>query len=264
MSNQKPKRKNLSKKIRFEVFKRDSFTCQYCGRKAPDTTLQCDHIEPVSKGGENDILNLITSCIECNAGKSDRRLSDNTVVEKQHQQLSDMQERKEQIEMMFKWQEDLLNLDESYINGLASFWEHLVPGWSVNDTGREDLRKWYRTFDANEIMESMKIATQYIKYGSEEVSSKSWDIAWGKIGGICHTRKMDKDDPALKRIYYIRGILRNRLRYVDEDKALHLLKQAVNLSASFDSLENCAKSVSNWTQWRTFMEIFIQDPGGAD
>lgn len=28
------KRKSLSKKIRFEVFKRDSFTCQYCGRKA--------------------------------------------------------------------------------------------------------------------------------------------------------------------------------------------------------------------------------------
>jgi 5-methylcytosine-specific restriction endonuclease McrA len=29
-------RKALSKKLRFEVFKRDNFTCQYCGRAAPD------------------------------------------------------------------------------------------------------------------------------------------------------------------------------------------------------------------------------------
>ena len=29
-------REPISKKLRFEVFKRDSFTCQYCGSKAPD------------------------------------------------------------------------------------------------------------------------------------------------------------------------------------------------------------------------------------
>ena len=48
-------RKSLSNKIRFEVFKRDNFTCQYCGRKAPEIVLNVDHIEPVSKGGTNDI-----------------------------------------------------------------------------------------------------------------------------------------------------------------------------------------------------------------
>ncbi len=53
------KRKAISKKVRFEVFKRDSFTCQYCGAKAPDVVLNCDHIEPVSKGGTNKLLNLI-------------------------------------------------------------------------------------------------------------------------------------------------------------------------------------------------------------
>ena len=48
-------RKDISKKTRFEIFKRDSFTCQYCGRKAPDVLLVIDHIEPVSKGGTNDL-----------------------------------------------------------------------------------------------------------------------------------------------------------------------------------------------------------------
>ena len=50
------KRKNLPKKIRFEVFKRDSFTCQYCGRMAPDVILEVDHILPVAEGGTNNII----------------------------------------------------------------------------------------------------------------------------------------------------------------------------------------------------------------
>jgi 5-methylcytosine-specific restriction endonuclease McrA len=58
------KRKSMSKKLRFEVFKRDSFACQYCGNKAPDVVLEVDHINPVSKGGDNSILNLITSCFD--------------------------------------------------------------------------------------------------------------------------------------------------------------------------------------------------------
>ena len=41
------KRKGISKKTRFDVFKRDSFTCQYCGKSAPDVVLQVDHINPV-------------------------------------------------------------------------------------------------------------------------------------------------------------------------------------------------------------------------
>ena len=41
------KRKNLSKSVRFEVFKRDSFKCQYCGKSAPDVVLEVDHIIPV-------------------------------------------------------------------------------------------------------------------------------------------------------------------------------------------------------------------------
>jgi 5-methylcytosine-specific restriction endonuclease McrA len=58
-------------RLRFEVFKRDNFTCQYCGRKAPNITLHIDHRYPESKGGEYTANNLITSCSDCNIGKSD-------------------------------------------------------------------------------------------------------------------------------------------------------------------------------------------------
>lgn len=59
-----------SKRQRFEAFKRDKFTCQYCGRRPPDVMLEADHIVPVSKGGPDTIENLTTSCTDCNRGKA--------------------------------------------------------------------------------------------------------------------------------------------------------------------------------------------------
>lgn len=65
----KKRSKNL--KLRFRVLSRDAFTCQYCGRKAPDVILPVDHVLPVSKGGKTVEDNLVTACQECNLGKSD-------------------------------------------------------------------------------------------------------------------------------------------------------------------------------------------------
>lgn len=66
--------KSVSKRLRFEVFKRDAFTCQYCGAQPPDTTLECDHIDPLARGGKSTLDNLITACESCNRGKSDKPL----------------------------------------------------------------------------------------------------------------------------------------------------------------------------------------------
>lgn len=70
------KDKNPGKKLRlrFKILARDNFTCQYCGRKAPDVILQVDHIHPKSKGGLNRAENYITSCRDCNLGKNDSLL----------------------------------------------------------------------------------------------------------------------------------------------------------------------------------------------
>lgn len=86
----------VSKKTRFEVFKRDGFVCQYCGSHPPAAVLECDHIKPVASGGGNEIDNLITACSSCNSGKGARHLSSlpQTVVEKG----SILIEREEQLE----------------------------------------------------------------------------------------------------------------------------------------------------------------------
>jgi hypothetical protein len=64
------KRNPLSVRTRFEVFKRDSFTCRYCGQKSPDVILEVDHVVPVCDGGSDDPINLVTACWSCNRGKA--------------------------------------------------------------------------------------------------------------------------------------------------------------------------------------------------
>lgn len=69
------KRKSLSKKARFEIFKRDGFRCMYCGAHPPSVVLHVDHIEAVANGGSSDDSNLITACEDCNLGKGATPLS---------------------------------------------------------------------------------------------------------------------------------------------------------------------------------------------
>lgn len=69
------KRKGISKKRRFEIFKRDGFACQYCGSHPPSVILHVDHIVAVAAGGGSEDENLVTACESCNLGKGARALS---------------------------------------------------------------------------------------------------------------------------------------------------------------------------------------------
>jgi rubredoxin len=63
--------------LRFTVFQRDGFRCRYCGVSIDDgAILHADHVIPESKGGLTTLENLVTACIDCNLGKSDRLLQD--------------------------------------------------------------------------------------------------------------------------------------------------------------------------------------------
>lgn len=54
------------------IFDRDNFTCQYCCKRGGDLTI--DHIIPLCRGGENDEINLVTSCRLCNLSKNKKTL----------------------------------------------------------------------------------------------------------------------------------------------------------------------------------------------
>ncbi|MDH6199220.1 DNA-directed RNA polymerase subunit RPC12/RpoP [Mycobacterium frederiksbergense] len=60
----------VSKRLRFEILRRDNHTCRYCGGTPPDVILTVDHVIPVALGGSDDPHNLVAACKDCNAGKT--------------------------------------------------------------------------------------------------------------------------------------------------------------------------------------------------
>lgn len=60
----------VSKRLRFEILRRDNHTCRYCGRSAPEVKLTVDHVVPETLGGSDDPGNLVAACADCNSGKS--------------------------------------------------------------------------------------------------------------------------------------------------------------------------------------------------
>jgi 5-methylcytosine-specific restriction endonuclease McrA len=55
---------------RLEVFSRDQFICQYCGKEGRQLTL--DHVVPRYRGGEHTWENVVSACIPCNRHKAGR------------------------------------------------------------------------------------------------------------------------------------------------------------------------------------------------
>jgi hypothetical protein len=55
-----------------KLFRRDRFTCAYCGQRFAERELQCEHIVPQSRGGLWTWMNLVSACGACNGRKADR------------------------------------------------------------------------------------------------------------------------------------------------------------------------------------------------
>lgn len=247
-----PQRKPISKTLRFEVFKRDSFKCQYCGAAAPDVLLHVDHIQPVSLGGANEVVNLVTACVSCNAGKSDRPLTENVAVAKQRAHLEELQDRREQLEMLLEWKQGLNALKEDTVGELCAYWHRLAPGATVSDHGRRNVQKWLRRYDLAELLHGMDVAAeQYLVFTEAgTVSIDSWEEAFAKIPAICRVTRESRDNPDVRELYYIRGIARNNCAYFNGTEALSLLRAARSWDVPLQALRQIAVEATSWTRFR--------------
>lgn len=242
------KRKSLTKKTRFEVFKRDSFKCQYCGASAPDAVLVIDHIEPFSKNGADDIMNFITACQPCNAGKGARALDDNSTIAKQKQQLDELNERREQIEMMLQWRNALKDLGQQEVDMVKSAWETSVIGWGLNESGEKTIRAMLKKYGMEAVLDAIESSAEHYlrKDESGKHTQESVNEAWSKIGGFLRMRSLPEDR---RRLYYIKGILRNRFHYVPAD-IMDTLNWALDCGVPVEEIEVIAKNLRTWSAFR--------------
>ena len=253
-------RKSLSKKIRYEVLKRDNFSCQYCGKTAPNVVLEIDHIHPVSKNGESDLLNLITSCFECNSGKGDRLISDGSALERQVSQLKEINERREQLELLLKWKEELLSLSDKSLKAIVDVWEREVSPWKLNEGEKKIIAKLLKKHGLEKLLDAVQSSCNTsLKYDRKgRVIKKSVATAFDKITLYLKLQNLPEQ---AKHFYYIRGILRNRLSYFSEfnySYSLELMEEAFSAGISIDEMKHLATTVDNWEEFSLSLTDLIE------
>lgn len=173
---------SVSKKVRFEVFKRDGFQCCYCGKTPPEVILEADHIDPKSKGGKDDINNLLTACFDCNRGKKDipldkapAKLSENLQILKlKEEQLKEYRKFAKKIEARIK-------ADMDKIDGM---YQETFPGWGLSDHFRiGSLKQFLKRLPFHEVQEAMEIATSRFAHDKNNAIPYFCGVCWRKIKG---------------------------------------------------------------------------------
>ena len=92
----------------------------------------------------------------------------------------------------------------------------------------------------------------------------SLDVAFDMLSRVAKMMKVGESKPYLRQLFYIRGILRNRLSYINERALMNLMETAVVNGADVDSMEALAKRVSSWTAFRNALEDFLTEEGGEE
>ncbi len=264
------KRKSIGKKTRFEVFKRDSFTCQYCGMAAPLVSLEIDHINPIAKGGDNNILNLVTSCMDCNRGKSAIKLDDDAVISKQKKQLDELQNRREQRELMYEWSIGLNNIDDENTNRLVNHIHEKIEPHTLNENGVKIIAKLLKKHDLVDLLKAIELSSdKYLRYDEEgEFTKDSVEDFIIKIGGILYNLNRP---PIQQKVSYIKGIGRNRFNYFDAKIGSIILNNYIKALQDYgwsegqviSDLDNeimpRTKEAKSWTEWRSLLEGWTQE-----
>lgn len=175
-------RKPIPNQIRFKVFRRDLFTCQYCGRTGNETILEVDHVIPHSKGGSDHQDNLITSCRDCNRGKSDMQVIETNLnaeqidIERERiaKELQKNKEDKEKLQNPYLDSlETLARVMQEYVNLEIKSLELEIKENEIRDPttiSDDEVRGWFE--DAEDYDENRTYTkADYIKSNGEALKS---------------------------------------------------------------------------------------------
>lgn len=160
---------NLRPSVRFDVFKRDNFTCAYCGRRPPTVTLEVDHIIPLAEGGTHDPENLATSCWDCNRGKGAVPLhAEPPAIPNLEERAELVRERERQLRAYHAAKAEERDRREA---DFQQVWEHWFDVWNASDLARwhtpweSTLRKYVDLLGPDEVMDCMDVARERFRHG---------------------------------------------------------------------------------------------------
>lgn len=171
----------INHKLRFEVLRRDSFTCRYCGRRAPYVHVEADHIVPRSQGGEDVAENLVCSCYDCNRGKQ--------ATHRAHSGLAsdptDFDMMKARLDKMVALQAvatEYAREVTSYARELDRYWWETLaqlPQFSFAEPVQAMLRYFVQRVPVEDLRECMAVVWQ--EYGDPKNIRPWYRLAWRRM-----------------------------------------------------------------------------------
>jgi hypothetical protein len=154
---------SLSKRLRFEIFRRDNYGCVYCGKRPPAVTLEVDHKIPRCNGGTDDPENLVTACWNCNRGKGPLDEFGNIPVD--HGLCEDGSP---------DWQRD-------HYDSLDVVWgtwiDHQLPKWMLPPRNRYHVNL---NFDIWQAIAELPEADQVLTLTDSAISRMTESFDWGE------------------------------------------------------------------------------------
>lgn len=174
----------VTKRLRFEVLRRDGFACRYCGAKAPDVELTVDHVTPRALGGQDVPENLVAACRPCNTGKSSAGPDEHHVA-----QVADDALR---WAAAVKEAQARLADDEDALERVAAQIDHTWLGWTYGPADnrrhipRPDAwKQTVRSLLAAGLTPELIIESIDIAMGNDRVKA---DQTWRYFCGVCWRR----------------------------------------------------------------------------
>jgi len=180
----------VSKRIRFEVFKRGGFKCQYCGRTPPEVILEIDHVIPKAAGGQENINNYITACFDCNRGKGSVKLE--SVPASLQDNIAQLKERRRQLKAYNKFLRELQEETEEAIEQVNRVFNKYFQDYQLSDSFRNNtLKRFLSHLPGAKLCEAMDNAcSQFINMGTNGWISRR---AIQYFCGICWNWIKDPD-----------------------------------------------------------------------
>lgn len=178
-ADMKAERKAISKKLRFEVFKRDGFICQYCGAHPPTVILHVDHILAVAEGGKNNIDNLVTSCLSCNLGKGARSLQ--SIPQSLQEKALDIAEKEAQVRGYHEIIESRVNRIEQESWRVADVFN---PNNSTDGYSRanfQSIKRFVEQLGVHDVVDSAEIAMEKGLRTDKKTFAYFCGVCWKRI-----------------------------------------------------------------------------------
>lgn len=181
----------VSKRLRFEILRRDSYTCRYCGASAPDAKLTVDHVLPVALGGTDEPTNLVAACADCNVGKSSSNPDQPLVADVSAEAIRWARAMREAVARIA---EDVRDADD-YAREIVKHWGNWDDKLALLPSDFETMCGYWRSL-------GMPV----------DIVANAIDIAWSN------------ERVAPRHIWrYVIGIMKNRIQQA-EDKARELIE----------------------------------------